>query len=175
MAELKLNEYQIDFAQQQLRRCRNKVEGAIDALFWVRYNVFVFFKSKIEKVEDDYRCLFNELSKFQIQDYSEGEVEKHALIYNDIKITSDTEYERCMKEYKIKINNLQLDRNRFNFIKFDISQLLEALEAATNEQKDDVAEEESEKYCDTETILCYTKEKGFYFGAATKLEENKEE
>ena len=142
MAELKLDEYEIAFAQQQLRQCLNKVEGARDALLWVRWYVFGLFKSKIEKAEDDYSCLLDELSKFHIQDYSEGGVEKHIFIYNDVKITSNTEYEICIKNLKRKINNLQLDKNQFNFIKSDIRRLFKKLEAATKEQKDDVAEEE---------------------------------
>lgn len=131
MAELKIDENLIVCAQQQLLRCQNKVSGAIDALVHLRNHV-CFFSKGIQRVEDDYRSLFCELAQFCIMDYYEGGIRKYALIYDNISITSDTEYKRRMKEFKRRVYGIGLHRDCYDFIRSDTNKLFETLESADN-------------------------------------------
>ena len=167
MAELKLNEYQIDFAHERQRICFNKLDGASSALRFIKPFV-IAFKRKITTIREEYRDMFDILKTFSICEYSQGCTKKYILKFEERDICSNEEYKYCVKRYSDKLYEAGLNSKQYDFVREDVKYFLEALEAATKL-------EESEKYCDTETILCYTKEKGFYFGAATKLEENKEE
>lgn len=128
MAELKLNEGLIDLARERLENCHLIIDSAIDALFVAKEEVI--FKRKITKIREEYRDLRDILLRLSINCIDEDDHKVYYLHYDKQSITSDTEYQRCMKDYRKAFEALNLEKGQFNLIRGDIRDLLATLDSA---------------------------------------------
>lgn len=127
MAELKLNEALIHLAKERLEDCWFEINGVVDTLFVVKEEVI--FKRKIVRIREKYRDLRDILLRLSIHRIDEDD-HKYNLYYDKQLITSDTEYIRCMKDYRKAFEPLNLEKGQFDLIREDIRNLLATLDSA---------------------------------------------
>lgn len=132
MAELKLNEDQINIAKERQRNCFNKLDGASSALRFIKPFVVVFFKRKITTIREEYRDMFDILKTFSICEYSQGCTKKYNLKFEGRNISSNEEYKYCVELYSDKLYEAGLRSKQYDFLIDDVRFLLMALEEATN-------------------------------------------